>query len=109
MREVRYESYGSSFECYAVGIHPHRPHMMSTTPLTTPLRKLRDQAISSTRDRVLEIRKVLRRPMRMLVDSISHTARESNIQHIRLVMSRVPIDARTEAFRCERNTGSTLR
>ena len=43
--------------------------------------------------------------MSMLMNSISHTAWESNIQHIRLVMSRVAIDARSEAFRCERNTG----
>lgn len=61
------------------------------------LRKLRHQLVADSADAILELLKVLRTPVRMLVHSVGNTAWEGDVENVGLVMSVVACDPVTKA------------
>lgn len=72
-------------------------------PLSPCLRKPRDQVVTNTTNTVLELIEAPGAPVSMLVDSVSHTTRESDVKNISLVMSTASIDTIPEAGCGQRN------
>lgn len=72
---------------------------------SSELAELANKTITLRRDCRLEVIELLRRPIRLLHNSVGYAARKSNVQHIRLIVPVIASDARAETLSCERYTG----